>query len=123
MTVYNYALHNRNPSLFTKYFPVQSYPSPGAEGSDAMSQVLAPCFWNVTDPGGFMDGSGSEGRGPWPCSVGFSRPHGFNMLGQEGSVPGYPPVAGCHQNTPVLGTNNKTQMPPYSMRYEEILVN
>lgn len=37
MTVYNYTLHDRTPSLFTKYFPVQSYPSPGAEGSDESS--------------------------------------------------------------------------------------
>lgn len=41
-----------------------------------------------------MDGSGSEGRGLWPRSMGFSRPHGFNTSGQEGSVPGYPPAAG-----------------------------
>lgn len=67
-----------------------------------------------------MDGSGSEGRGLWPRSVGFSRPHGFNTSGQEGSVPGYPPAAGCHQNAPVLGTSNGTQMPPYMRRYSSI---
>lgn len=67
-----------------------------------------------------MDGSGSEGRGLWPRSMGFSRPHGFNTSGQEGSVPGYPPAAGCHQNAPVLGTSNGTQMPPYMRRYWSI---